>query len=256
MSSGNKGKLRDRVAIVTGGGSGIGAATCRLFAKEGAKVAVTDINEENANQIAKMIIDEGGQAIAAKVDVVNKVEIDNLVNRVINKWQYIDILVNCAGGGDIGLFINSNEAQWDWIIALNLKGTMLFTHAVLQNMIEHKYGRIVNIASTAGKVGAGMQVAYSAAKAGVLGFTRALAREVARYNINVNDICPGPIDTPMYGAIANINPELSKKYVQGTLQRRMGKPEEIAAAALFLVSDDCSYITGHSLVVDGGQTMI
>ena len=253
---GNKGKLSDKVAIVSGGGSGIGAATCKLFAHEGAKVAVADINEANAKKVATEIENAGGHAIAAKVDVVNKNDIADLVKNVIKKWGQIDVLVNCAGGGEIAFFANTNEDMWDSIISVNLKGTMLLTHAVLPHMMERKYGRIVCTASVAGKVGAGMQVPYSAAKAGVCGFTKALAREVARYNINVNDICPGSIDTPMFGMIASRDENLQKKYLQGVAQKRMGRPEEVAAAMLFLACDDCSFITGHSLVVDGGSTMI
>lgn len=175
---------------------------------------------------------------------------------VLARWGKIDILVNCAGTGDIGWFIESDETTWDRIIAVNLKGTMLFTHAVLPSMVEHKYGKIINIASIAGKTGAVMQVSYSASKAGVIGFTKALAREVARHRINVNDICPGPIDTPLYDQIRELDPELQKKYTRGVAQRRMGRPEELAAASLFLASDECEFITGHSLVVDGGSTMI
>ena len=249
-------KLEGRIAIVTGGGSGTGAATSKLFAREGARVAVTDVNSASAGGVAMEIEKAGGEVIAAKVDVTRKEEIVSLVQDVISRWGQIDILVNNAGGGDIGFFVNSSEDIWDSIIAVNLKGTMLFTHIVLPYMMERKYGRIVNMSSIAGKVGAGMQVPYSAAKAGVCGFTRALAREVARYNINVNDICPGPIDTPLYGLIATRNEGLERKYVQGVAQKRMGKPEEVAAAILFLVCDDCRFITGHSLVVDGGATMI
>jgi len=198
----NGNKLIDKVAIITGGGSGIGAATSRLFAKEGANVVVTDIDEAAAERVARELEQEGGQALAAKVDVTSKEEINNTVREVLARWGKIDILV------------------------------------------------------IAGKIGAGMQVPYSASKAGVCGFTKALAREVARHRINVNDICPGPIDTPMYGQIGDLNPELQKKYVRGVAQRRMGRPEELAAAVLFLASDECEFITGHSLVVDGGSTMI
>jgi 2-hydroxycyclohexanecarboxyl-CoA dehydrogenase len=249
-------KFIDKVAIITGGGSGIGAATARLFAKEGAKVVVTDIDKAAAERVAKEIENKGEQAVAARVDVTCNDEIKKTVQDVLARWGKIDILVNCAGTGDIGWFIQSNEETWDRILTVNLKGTMSFTHAVLPSMVERKYGKIINIASIAGKVGAMMQVAYSASKAGVSGFTKALAREVARHGINVNDICPGPIDTPLYGLIASMDPELQKKYVQGVAQRRIGKPEEVAAAALFLASDECEFITGHSLVVDGGSTMI
>jgi len=249
-------RLKGKVAIVTGGGSGIGAATARLFAREGAIVVVTDVDGTAAEKVTKEIEGKSGQAIAARVDVTSRDAILQIVNNVLVKWGKIDILVNCAGTGDIGLFVKSDVTGWDKIFDVNLKGTMLFAHAVLPTMIERKYGRIVNIASVAGKVGAGMQVVYSASKAGVCGFSKALAREVARHGITVNDICPGPIDTPMYNMIDSVVPGLQEKYVQGTAQRRMGKPEEIAVAALFLVSDDCTFVTGHSLVVDGGSTMI
>jgi len=256
MSAPANKKLTDKVAIITGGGSGIGAATSRLFAKEGAKVAVTDVDGVAAKKIAKGIEAEGGQAIAAKVDVTSKGEIAKIVADVLARWGKVDILVNCAGIGDMGWFIESDETSWDRTLAVNLKGTMLFTHAVLPSMVEHKYGKIVNIASIAGKMGSWKQVAYSASKAGVDGFTKALAREVARYRINVNDICPGPVDTPMFAQIGDADAELQKKYVRGVAQRRMGRPEELAAAALFLASDDCEFVTGHSLVVDGGTSMI
>ena len=257
MSAQDKGnRLIDKVAIITGGGSGIGAATCRLLAKEGAKVVVTDMDEAAAERVARELEQERGQALAAKVDVVCKEEIHKVVRDVLARWGKIDILVNCAGTGDIGWFIDSDETTWDRIIAVNLKGTMLFAHAVLPSMVERKYGKIINIASIAGKMGAVMQVPYSASKAGVSGFTKALAREVARHRINVNDICPGPVDTPLYGQIGDLNPELQKKYLRGVAQRRMGRPEELAAAVLFLASDECEFVTGHSLVVDGGSTMI
>lgn len=250
------GKLRDKVAIVTGGGSGIGAATSRLFAKEGAKVVVADMDELAAKKVAKEIDEKGEQAIATKVDVSSKDEIVRTVQDTLSRWGKIDILVNCAAIGESILFIQHDDSTWDKIYEVNLKGTMLFTRAVLPNMIERKYGKIISIASLAGKTGAGMQVVYSASKGGVDAFTKALAREVARFNINVNDICPGPVDTPMFAHLADSNPELPKRFVQGTAQRRMGRPDELAAGVLFLASDDCEFITGHSLIIDGGTSMI
>jgi len=249
-------RLKSRVAIITGAGSGIGAATARLFAREGAIVVATDMDGAAAERIEKEIISEKDEALSAKVDVTSKEEILQTVKQVLNQYGRIDILVNSAGTGDIGLFIDSDEVSWDRVININLKGTMFFTQAVLPAMIEQKYGKIINIASIAGVVGAGMQVAYSASKGGVIGFTKALAREVARQGICVNDICPGPTDTPLYSMINTVFPGLQEKYVRGTAQRRMGKPEELAAAALFLASDECNFITGHSLVVDGGSSMI
>jgi 2-hydroxycyclohexanecarboxyl-CoA dehydrogenase len=250
-------KLIDKVAIVTGGGSGIGRDTSRLFARQGAKVVVADKDKPAAERVTKEIKEEGGQAIVAEVDVTRKDEIDRLVRDVLTRWEKVDILVNCAGiGGGLDWFIESNERTWDEIIGVNLKGTILFTHAVLPSMIKRRYGKIINIASAAGVVGAGRQVVYSASKGGVIGFTKALAREVARYRINVNDVCPGPIDTPMFEQARKEAPEYAERLVRGTAWRRMGRPEEVAAVILFLASDESEFITGHSLLVDGGTTMI
>jgi len=260
MNTQTKGpRVKDKVAIVTGGGSGIGEATSKLLAQEGASVMVADLDETAAKRVASEIEKGGGQAVAAKVDVTQKGEVEKVVRDTLAGWGKIDILVNNAGGlaiDEMRWFIETDESMWDNIIARNLKGTLLFTHAVLPSMMERKYGRIVNIASSAGKVGAGKQAVYSGAKAGVDGFTKALAREVARYGISVNDICPGPIHTPAFGQLREQFPELEKAFVQGTVVRRLGTPEEIAAAALFLASDESSFVTGHSLLVDGGITMI
>lgn len=252
-------RLMGKVAIITGAGSGIGAATSQLFAREGAKVVVTDIGKLAAEKVARGLKKDGGEATAARVDVTCKDEIDKVVRDVLAHWGKIDILVNCAGIGSLGWFIESDETMWDSTIAVNLKGTMLFTHAVLPSMVQRRYGKIINVASITGKMGGGMLAVYSASKAGVSGFTKALAREVARYRINVNDICPGTIDTPLFAQDAQDAknaPELLEKYVRGTAFRRTGRPEEVAAAVLFLASDEAEFITGHSLVVDGGTTMI
>ena len=260
MSTQTKGsRVQDKVAIVTGGGSGIGEATSKLLAQEGASVIVADLDEAAAKRIASEIEKQGGQAVAAKADVTQKEEVDKVVHDTLARWGKIDILVNNAGGlemRELRWFIETDEGMWDKVIARNFKGALLFTHAVLPTMMERKYGRIVNIASSAGKVGAGKQAVYSGAKAGVDGFSKSLAREVGRYGINVNAICPGPIYTPGFSPIGKEFPELEKAYVQGTVVRRLGTPEEIAAVALFLASDESSFITGHSLLVDGGITMI
>ena len=252
------GKLIDKVAIVTGAGSGIGAAIARLFAKEGARVVVAELNEETAKKTAKEIEQGGGQAVAAKVDVSCKEEVDKVVRDALAHWGKIDILINNAGVPDLNwfMFMESGEKTWDRIIAVNLKGTLLFTHAVLPSMAEQKYGKIVNISSTAGKLGQATQAVYSATKGGICAFSKALAKEVARYQITVNDICPGPIDTPMSRLGGDIDPKGWASYLKSTPLRRVGEPEEIAAAALFLASGDADFITSHSLVVDGGFTSI
>lgn len=249
-------KLEGKVAIVTGGGSGIGAATSKLFAKEGARVVVVDMIEETAKEVASEIERDGGQAVAAKADVAFGDQVDKVVKDTLARWGKIDILFNNAGTGETCWFTDSNESMWDRTIAVNLKGTIQFSHAVLPNMIERKYGKIISTASLAAKIGAGTQVVYSAAKAGVDGFTKALAREVARYGVCVNDICPGPIDTPMFAEVGKAMPGVQKRFIQGIGVRRIGRPEEIAAVALFLASDDSSFVTGHSMVVDGGTSMI
>ena len=245
-------KLKDKVAIVTGGGSGIGEAISKRFAREGARVLVADIDEVAATRVAKEIQESGSQATAATVDVAHKDQIRKVVRDVLASWGRIDILVNNAGVGGEKWFAEGDESMWDRIIAINMKGTILFTHAVLPTMIEQKYGKIINIASAAGKVGQGRGVVYSATKAAVDVLAKALAREVARYSINVNSICPGPTNTPLFAQ----DPELGNKIAQGIPLKRIAKPEEIASAALFLASGESDFVTGHSLLVDGGITML
>jgi 2-hydroxycyclohexanecarboxyl-CoA dehydrogenase len=247
------GRLADRVALVTGGGSGIGEAICKVFAAEGATVAVADINKDTSAKVAQEIVKSGGNAKAYELDVTSGANVRTVVEDILNTWKKIDILVNNAGGGEQRLFLDSDESEWDKCIALNLKGTLLPTHAVLPSMIEHQYGKIINISSLAGKMGqGGYGLIYSACKAGVDVFAKALARDVARYNINVNSICPGTIDTPLLRGV----PSLLEKMTKRIPLRKIGKPKEIAYAALYLASSESNYVTGHSLPVDGGVSMI
>ncbi len=248
-----KGRLADKIAFVTGGGSGIGEAVCKLFAAEGAMVAVSDINKQTAEKVAQEIVKSGGKAKAYELDVTSGAGVKAVVADILGAWQRIDILVNNAGGGVEALFLESTESMWDKVIALNLKGTLLPTHAVLPSMIEQKYGKIINISSLAGKIGQGGHgLVYSACKAGVDVFAKALARDVARYNINVNSICPGTIDTPLLRSV----PGLLEKMTRRIPLRKIGNPEEVACAALYLASSESNYITGHSMPVDGGLSMI
>ena len=242
------------MAIITGAGSGMGAASARLLAKEGARVVVVDLDGSAAEKVAQEINEAGGEGIWRQLDVTSRQDVDLLVREVLDRWGQIDILVNNAGfTHQAQLFLDTDESIWDKSIAVNLKGPMYFSHAVLPDMIKRKSGKIINIASTAAPIGTFMLAVYSASKAGLISFSKALAREVARYNINVNVLCPGPIETPMFDSM----PEAFKKSIPGTIPfKRLGKPEEIATAVLFLASDDSSFITGHSLMVDGGQTMI
>jgi 2-hydroxycyclohexanecarboxyl-CoA dehydrogenase len=248
-----KGRLADKIALVTGGGSGIGEAICKVFASEGAMVAVSDINSETAAKVVRDILKNGGTAKSYELDVTIGANVRAVVADVLSTWKKIDILVNNAGGGIEALFLESNESMWDKVIALNLKGTLLPTHAVIPSMIEQKYGKIINISSLAGKIGQGGHgLVYSACKAGVDVFAKALARDVARYNINVNSICPGTIDTPLLRSV----PSLLEKMTKRIPLRKIGQPEEIAYAALYLASSESNYVTGHSMPVDGGLSMI
>jgi 2-hydroxycyclohexanecarboxyl-CoA dehydrogenase len=248
-----KGRLTGKIAFVTGGGSGIGEAICKLFAAEGAMIAVSDINRETAGKVAQDIVKSGGKARAYELDVTSGASVKAVVADILDTWKKIDILINNAGGGVEALFLESNESMWDKVIALNLKGTLLPTHAVLPSMIEKKYGKIINISSLAGKIGQGGHgLVYSACKAGVDVFAKALARDVARYNINVNSICPGTIDTPLLHSV----PSLLEKMTKRIPLRKIGQPQEIAYAALYLASSESNYVTGHSMPVDGGLSMI
>ena len=248
-----KGRLADRIALITGGGSGIGEAICKVFAAEGAMVAVSDINKQTSEKVAQAIVKSGGLARAYELDVTSGSSVKAVVADIMDTWKKIDILVNNAGGGVEALFLESNESMWDKVIALNLKGTLLPTHVVLPSMIEQKYGKIINISSLAGKIGQGGHgLVYSACKAGVDVFAKALARDVARYNINVNSICPGTIDTPLLQSV----PSLLEKMTKRIPLRKIGQPQEIAYAALYLASSESNYVTGHSMPVDGGLSMI
>jgi len=248
-----KGRLADRIALITGGGSGIGEAICKVFAAEGAMVAVSDINKQTSEKVAQAIVKSGGLARAYELDVTSGSSVKAVVADILDTWKKIDILVNNAGGGVEALFLESNESMWDKVIALNLKGTLLPTHVVLPSMIEQKYGKIINISSLAGKIGQGGHgLVYSACKAGVDVFAKALARDVARYNINVNSICPGTIDTPLLQSV----PSLLEKMTKRIPLRKIGQPQEIAYAALYLASSESNYVTGHSMPVDGGLSMI
>ena len=248
-----EGRLADKVALITGGGSGIGEAICKVFAAEGAMVAVSDINKQTSEKVAQDIVKSGGMARAYELDVTSGSSVKAVVADILDTWKKIDILVNNAGGGVEALFLESNESMWDKVIALNLKGTLLPTHAVLPSMIEQKYGKIINISSLAGKIGQGGHgLVYSACKAGVDVFAKALARDVARYNINVNSICPGTIYTPLLQSV----PSLLEKMTKRIPLRKIGQPQEIACAALFLASSESDYVTGHSMPVDGGLSMI
>jgi len=235
---------------VTGGASGIGRATALRLAAEGARVAVADIDEDGARDVAGEI-----DGTALHMDVADVASVRAGVERI----GAVDVLVNNAGTDRFAFFTQTDEELWDFILAVNLKGVIAVTHAVLPGMHERGGGSIVNVASEAGRVGSQGSVTYSAAKAGVIGFTRAIARESARYGVRANAIAPGPIETPLLNSAPEQLGELGDRLKQGminaTVMRRIGQPEEVAAAIAFLASDDASFVTGQTLNVSGGLSM-
>jgi NAD(P)-dependent dehydrogenase (short-subunit alcohol dehydrogenase family) len=241
-------RLKDRAALITGAGGGIGEATAYLFAQEGAKVGVQDVNVEAAEKVVAAVKEKGGKAVAIAGDVTKKVNCESMVQSVVSEFGRLDILVNNAGINKDALVRKMTEEQWDDVLRVNLKGTFLMCQAAYEPMSKNSYGRIVNTASI-GALGNVGQANYSASKAGVMGLTRTLALEFAKAGICVNCVSPGATDTKMTAGI----PDDIRKFIEGKIPfRRFAKPEEIAYMHLFLASDEASYITGQTIFVDGG----
>ena len=245
--------LRGKIAFVTGGGRGIGRAISRRLAEEGAKVAVGDLDEASATTVAQEIGDAG---FGVRIDVTDGASIKRAIGAAVERFGPIDVLVNNAGWDKVEPFVKSAENTWDRVIAINLRGPIACTRAVLDAMIDRGSGRIISLGSDAGRVGSTGEAVYSAAKSGIIGFSKTLARELARYKINVNVVCPGPTDTPLLAEIAGDNAKLMDALRRAIPFGRLGQPDEIAAAVAFLASDDAAFITGQTLSVSGGLTMI
>ncbi|HZM31234.1 MAG TPA: SDR family oxidoreductase [Acidimicrobiales bacterium] len=245
-------RLQGRLALVTGGASGIGAAAARRLAAEGSHVVVCDRDGEGAQKLAA---DVGGDAVV--VDVTDVAAVRAAVAQVEETIGPIDVLVNNAGGDQPALFLDTDEAAWDAALALNLKSVIACTHAALGPMVARRTGTIVNVASEAGRIGVVGGAIYAAAKAGVIGLTRAVAREGARFNVRCNAVAPGPTETPLLDSLRAdpLGARLRQAMIDATVLGRCGRPDEIAAAIAFLASDDASYVTGHTLAVSGGVSM-
>jgi 2-hydroxycyclohexanecarboxyl-CoA dehydrogenase len=247
-------RLEGRIALVTGGASGIGAATARRLAAEGARVAVADVDEAGARAVAGEI---DGEAVT--MDVADAASARAGVQAAEAAIGPLDVLVNNAGTDRFAFFVHTDEALWDLVLGVNLRGTIAVTHAVLDGMQRRGGGSIVNVASEAGRVGSQGSAVYSAAKAGVIGFTRALARESARFGVRVNAVAPGPIDTPLLNdapvQLGEIGERLRQGMIEATSMRRIGKPDEVAAAIAFLACEDASFVTGQTINVSGGLSM-
>lgn len=248
-------RLRDKVAIVTGGGSGMGAATARAFAREGARVVVADINGPSAEGVAAEIVAAGQRAMAIQVDVARPAEARRLVEAVVEQFGTVHVLACIAGILRTSAVETIDEEEWDLVLGVNLKGVFCCAQAVLPAMRAQHAGKIVVLASLAGRATSTLGGAhYTASKAGVLGLMRHLARELAPDGINVNAINPGIIDTPMVRA--HTSPEHLERVVAGIPFRRMGSPEEVADLVVFLASDEASYITGAAIDIHGGELII
>ena len=244
-------RLQNKIALITGGGSGIGRAMAQLFASEGATPVVVDRYLDRAEATIELIRKAGGDGLALHVDVTDREMINAAVDSTLDAYGRIDVLVNNAAissGDDI---LTVNEETWDMDIAVVLKSVYLCSKAILPTMIEHRSGAILNIASVNGLTGLGEE-AYSAAKAGVINLTKNMALKYGKHNVRANAICPGTIETPIWRERVTENPQLFERLVPWYPLGRVGQPEDIANAALFLVSDDASWITGSVLNVDGG----
>jgi len=251
-------KFESKTVVVTGGGGGIGGATCRRFAREGAKVAVYDMNLEAAEKVASGIREEGGQAQAFRCDITDRASVDQAVEATLQDLGPIDVLVNNAGWDVFKPFTKTAPAQWDKLIAINLTGALHMHHAVLPGMAARKTGRIVNIASDAARVGSSGEAVYAACKGGLVAFSKTIAREHARHGITVNVVCPGPTDTALFADYKEGagNPEkLMEAFTRSIPLGRIGQPDDLPGAILFFASDDASFVTGQVLSVSGGLTM-
>ncbi len=249
--------LKDKVAIITGSGGGIGRAIALKFGSLGARVVVADIKFDGAKETVSLLEKAGGKALALSTDITDRAQVQELVKTTLDKFGQLDILVNNAGWDIIEPFTKNTPEFWDKVIAINLKGPIFCIRAVLDSMMAKKYGKIVSISSDAGRVGSSGEAVYSACKGGIVAFTKTIAREMASYRINVNCVCPGPTDTPMLAEVTK--GETGAKIIEAMTRavpfRRLGQPEDLAGPVAFLASDEAEYITGQTISVNGGYNV-
>lgn len=250
--------LDGKVAVVTGGGGGIGAALCRRFAAEGAAVAIFDLDSGAADKVAGDIRAAGGKAKAYAVDICDTARVNAAVAETEQDLGAIDVLVNNAGWDRAGPFLDSDPGLWQKIVAINLMGPLNMHHAVLKRMNARGRGRVVNVASDAGRVGSSGESVYSACKGAIIAFSKTMARELARKQINVNVVCPGPTDTALFRDFAGTGEsgeKLKSALTKAIPFGRLGQPDDVVGAVCFLASEEAAFITGQVLSVSGGLTM-
>jgi 2-hydroxycyclohexanecarboxyl-CoA dehydrogenase len=247
-----------KVVLVTGGGGGIGGATCRRFGAEGAKVAVLDLKLDAAEAVAREVRAAGGEAVAIRCDVTDRASVDQALSTTLASLGPVDVLVNNAGWDVFRPFTKTAPEEWQRLIAINLVGPLHLHHAVLPSMVERKTGRIVNIASDAARVGSSGEAVYAACKGGLVSFSKTIAREHARHGITCNVVCPGPTETALFEDYKRGagNPEkLVEAFQRSIPLGRLGQPDDLPGAILFFASDDAAFVTGQVLSVSGGLTM-
>jgi len=244
--------LKGKVAIVTGGGQGIGRSIALRLASKKAKIAIFDIKQELARAVAEEIATNGGEAVSFQVDVSSMEEVRQAVNQTIDKFRHIDILVNNAGINKDRLFLRMEDEDWRRVLQINLSGTFNCMKVVLRPMVKNRYGRIVNVSSVVGIRGNVGQANYAASKAGIIGLTKSVAQEVSRYGVTVNAVAPGFIDTPM---TRKLGEEKRQQFISQIPMGREGTPEEVADLVSYLVRDEAAYITGEIVRIDGGLAM-
>lgn len=245
-------RLKDKKAVVTGAGQGIGRSIAVKLAREGADVVIAEMNPETGAQTRREVVDLGRKALYIAVDVANQREVQSMVDQVLRAWGRIDILVNNAGFDRGATLFKVKEEDWDAVLGVHLKGTLNCIQAVTPRMVENQYGKIVNISSIYGRSGGIAAISYSSAKAGIIGLTKSVARELGRHQINVNMVLPGLVLTP---TIAKMAEKYRNMIVDNTPLRRIGQPEEVANVVAFLVSDEASFMTGAAVEVSGGWNM-
>jgi 3-oxoacyl-[acyl-carrier protein] reductase len=252
IPSGEKMRLKDKKAIVTGAGQGIGRSIALKLAQEGANIVIAEVNPDTGTQTAREVEALGRRGLFIAVDVANQKQVQTMVDQVLRAWRGIDILVNNAGLDRPSTLLKVKEEDWETVLGVHLKGTLNCIQAVAPNMIENGYGKIINTSSVWGKSGAVSEICYSSAKAGIIGLTKSVARELGRYQINVNVVLPGFILTPTVSKMAE---KYRNMIIENTPLKRGGQPEEVANVVAFLASDEASFMTGAMVEVSGGWNM-